>query len=150
MTDVGRAFVSRLHLGFAFTRAALIYWFQVFPFLASEMYSLHRRARTIPDASLRTAAFGVQHTKRGNLEGSAAFAAFAPRSSRKDVIRAQVALQSIYDYVDTLAEQQNRNPIGNSYQLHQALRRALEPTLPHTDYYLYQATHRDGCYLMNI
>jgi tetraprenyl-beta-curcumene synthase len=145
--SAGRPFVRALQLGPAFIRAALVYWLQVFPQVASEIHHWQRRARTIPDESLRNVALTVQRTKRSNLEGAAAFAAFASRKHRPEVIRAQVGLQGIYDYVDTLAEQPNQDGVSNSLQLHQALCRALEPTIPHPDYYAYQTARHDGQYL---
>jgi tetraprenyl-beta-curcumene synthase len=148
--SAGRPFVRTLELGPAFVRAALVYWFQVFPQVASEVRYWQRRVRTIPDESLRNVALTAQQSKRGNLEGAAAFAAFAPREYRPEVIRAQVGLQGIYDYVDTLAEQSNQDDVSNSRQLHQALCRALEPTMPHPDYYAYQTARQDGRYLVVI
>jgi tetraprenyl-beta-curcumene synthase len=147
--STGRPFVRRLRLSPVFIRAALAYWLQVFPQVASEVHHWQRRAGTIPDENLRNVALTVQRTKRDNLEGAAAFAAFAPRKHRPKVIRAQVGLQGIYDYVDTLAEQPNHDPVSNSRQLHQALCRALEPTSPHPDYYYYWKTLRlDNRYLV--
>lgn len=146
--SAGRTFVRRFHLGSAFGRAALVYWLQIFPQVASEVHHWQRRARTIPDESLRNVALTVQRTKRGNLEGAAAFAAFAPRKHRPSVIRAQVGLQGIYDYADTLAEQPGHGSVSNSYQLHQALCRALEPTMPQPDYYARQTVREDGRYLV--
>lgn len=145
--NAGRPFVRSLHVGLCFAQAALVYWLHVFPAVARGIRAWRRRARAIPDANLRVTALTVLQTKRGNLEGAAAFAAFAPRRRRAAVIRAQVALQGIYDYVDALAEQANNDPIGNSRQLHQAVSRALEPTAPHADYYARQVSRDDGRYL---
>ena len=148
--NTGRPFVCHLQRVLIFLRAALVYWLEVFPRVRSEVQSWQRRARIIPDENLRTVALKVQQSKRGNLEGAAAFAAFAPRPHRAAVIRTQVSLQAIYDYVDTLAEQPHRDPVGNSRQLHQALLRALEPARPHPDYYAYHSSREDGRYLAAI
>lgn len=148
--NTGRPFVCHLQLSLIFLRTALVYWLQVFPRVGREVQGWERRARAIPDENLRTVALRVQQTKRGNLEGAAAFAAFAPRSRRAAVIRAQVALQGIYDYVDTLSEQPHPDPISNSHQLHQALGLALEPARPHPDYYAYHSSREDGRYLLAI
>jgi tetraprenyl-beta-curcumene synthase len=146
----GRPFVRSLSLGAYFVRAALVYWLQVFPTVGREIRARRRRANTIADADMRNVALRVLRTKRGNLEGAAAFAAFAPRRHRAAVIRAQVALQGIYDYVDTLAEGQDRNQVDNSHQLHQAVCRALEPAAPHLDYYARHASREDGQYLVTL
>jgi tetraprenyl-beta-curcumene synthase len=142
--------VCHLRLGLIFLRASLVYWLQVFPAVGKEIKGWEGRARAIPDENLRTVALQVQRSKRGNLEGAAAFAAFAPRSRRAAVVRAQVTLQSIYDYADTLAEQPHDDPISNSQQLHQALLRALEPTRAQLDYYAYHSSCQDGLYLPAI
>lgn len=148
--SAGRPYVRSPHVGLCFVRAALVYWLYVFPAVAREVRGWRRRARVIPDADLRAVALVVLRTKRSNLEGAAAFAAFTPRRHRATVIRAQVALQGIYDYVDALAEQAKDDPICNSHQLHQAVSRALEPTAPHTDYYAHQASRDDGRYLVAL
>ncbi len=146
--DAGRPFVRELQVGCAFVRAALVYWLGVFPQVAREIGHRRRRARIVPDAGLRDIALRILRTKRSNLEGAAAFATFAPRRHRAHVIRAQVGVQSIYDYVDTVAEQPSPDPIGNSHHLHQALQRALEPAMPHPDYYAGQTLRQDGRYLV--
>jgi tetraprenyl-beta-curcumene synthase len=145
-----RPLPCRLQLGFLFIRAALVYWLEVFPRVKAEVLACQRRARTIPDESLRAIALKVQRSKRGNLEGAAAFAAFVPHRHRMAVVRAQVALQAIYDYVDTLSEQPHHDPVSNSQQLHQALRQALEPTRLQLDYYAHDPSREDGQYLQAI
>jgi tetraprenyl-beta-curcumene synthase len=144
------ATARRLPAKAAFTLAAARYWLSVFPRIHRELCQWRRRARTIPESTLRQPALDVQHTKRGNIEGSAAFAAFAPRAHRPAVIRAQLAFQAIYDYVDTLAEQPNASPIRNACQLHRALTAALEPTSPQPKYYRHHARSCDGGYLQAI
>jgi tetraprenyl-beta-curcumene synthase len=141
---------GRLAAGITFTTAAWSYWLSVFPLVRRELRHWQRRARTIPDCPLRQIALAVQHTKRGNIEGSAAFAAFAPRPHRPAVVRAQLAFQAIYDYVDTLAEQPHTNPIRNARQLHRALPAALIPASPPGDYYRHHAHRDDGGYLQAI
>ncbi len=108
------------------------------------------QAGTIPDPFLRRLALEAQHTKRGNLEGAAAFAAFAPAAHRGTVTRAQVAFQAIYDYVDTLAEQPASDPIANGRHLHHALLIALYPNAAHLDYYTHNPQGEDDGYLARI
>jgi tetraprenyl-beta-curcumene synthase len=84
--------------------------------------------------------------KRANVEGSAAFAVFAPRRGLSAVVGAQVAFQSIYDYVDTLAEQHSACPIVNARHLHHALLAALDHG-PQPDYYACHPHADDGGYL---
>lgn len=141
---------NRLAVGATFMRAARRYWLGTFPQVRRELTHWHRRARTIPDRMLRQTALEVQRTKRGNIDGAAAFAAFAPPVHRLAVIRAQVAFQAIYDYVDTLAEQAHQTPIANGYQLHRALLIALDPASDHLDYYAHHCNKDDGGYLNQI
>ncbi len=104
-----------------------------------------RRAAEISDPLLRGHALAAQQAERGNLEGAAAFAVLAPRLHRATVVRATVAFQVAYDYVDALAERPSDDPIANGYQLHLALLAALDPTREHLDYYRYTfASHDDG------
>jgi tetraprenyl-beta-curcumene synthase len=133
-----------------FAGAARCYWLSVFPRVRRELRLWQRRAGAIPDGPLRQVALTVQRTKRGNIEGSAAFAAFAPRAHRTAVIRAQLAFQAIYDYVDTLAEQPHTCPIRNARQLHRALLATLDPNASRTDYYQYHPHRDDGGYLQTI
>ena len=142
---------SRVATGVTFTTAAWRYWLSVFPRVRHELHHWQRRARTIPDRPLREVALAVQHTKRGNIEGSAAFAAFAPHGHRPAVIRAQLAFQAIYDYIDTLAEQPHPSPIKNARQLHRALPAALDPTSsPAHHYYRHHTYSQDAGYLLAV
>lgn len=134
-----------------FIAAGRRYWLDIYPQIRREARQLQERARQIPDQSLRRSALEAQHTKRGNIEGSAAFAAFAPRRHRHAVVRAQVSFQSIYDYVDTLAELPNKCPSQNAHQLHRALIAVLEARPDQTvDYYALNEHNDDGGYLAEI
>ncbi len=147
---MGAAVRNRIAAGATFTAAAWCYWLSVFPRVRRELQLWRRRAGAIPDGTLRRVALTVQHTKRGNVEGSAAFAAFAPRAHRPAVVRAQLAFQAIYDYVDTLAEQPHDRPIRNARQLHQALLAALDRGMSETDCYRHHPHDEDGGYLQTI
>ncbi len=109
-----------------------------------------RRAGEISDPLLRHHALSTQRAQRGNLEGAAAFAVLAPRAHRTDVVRATMAFQVAYDYVDSLAEQPSRDPVANGYQLHQALLAALDPAAEHRDYYRHSSTSHDNGYLESL
>jgi tetraprenyl-beta-curcumene synthase len=137
-------------VGAAFLAAAWKYWAEVFPTMCRESGHWRTRAQEIPDPELRRLAIDTQRIKRGNIEGSVAFAAFAPASLRSAVVRAQVAFQSIYDYVDTLSEQAVDRPIPTARQLHQALLAPLEPCATHAPYYALYPHDRDGHYLVEM
>jgi tetraprenyl-beta-curcumene synthase len=140
----------RLVLAATFAHAAQRYWLSVFPHVNREIRQWRDRAGTIPDQALRQTALAVQETKRGNIDGAAAFAAFTWHAHRPAVIRAQVAFQAIYDYVDTLAEEPHNDPILNGRQLHQALLIALDPSAAHLDYYEHHPHREDAGYLEGI
>jgi tetraprenyl-beta-curcumene synthase len=120
-------FRDRAQLGAAFAGAARRYWLTVFPRVNRELSHWRDRAREIGDPVLRQLALDAQR-KRGNMEGAAAFATFAPHQRRATVVRALVAFQSAYNYLDLLAEQPRAEPIAGARALHEALLHALDPT----------------------
>jgi tetraprenyl-beta-curcumene synthase len=133
-----------------FAGAAKRYWLRIFPNVRREAARWRGRAREIPDPVLRGAALANLRMERLNLDGAAAFAAFVPDAHRPAVVRAQVAIQAAYDYVDTLAEQPCRDPIRNGDQLHKVLGAALDPSGPRIDYYAHHPQKDDGGYLQCI
>jgi tetraprenyl-beta-curcumene synthase len=141
---------SRIALASAFAGAASRYWLGVFPLLSRELRHWHDHAREIPDPVLRRHALLTQKSERGNLEGAAAFAVLAPRAHRACVLRAVVAFQATYDYIDTLAEQPCADPVANGHQLHLALLTALEPEGEHADYFEHSAGARDDGYMRKL
>jgi len=122
----------------------------VFPQVGRELRHWRDRALQIPDPALRRLALVTQRSERGNLEGAAAFAVLAPRAHRTRVVRAVVAFQATYDYIDTLAEQPSSDPVANGHQLHLALLTALEPETDHPDYYRHHSDGRDDGYIRNL
>jgi tetraprenyl-beta-curcumene synthase len=137
---------NRVALGAVFASAAWRYWTGVFPRTCRELRHSRQRAGEIPDPVLRQLAFDAQR-KRGNLEGAAAFATFAPRRSRAAAVRALVAFQSAYNYLDLLAEQPRAEAIVGGRRLHEALLAALDPAAPRLDYYAYYPQREDNGYL---
>jgi tetraprenyl-beta-curcumene synthase len=144
---------ERVALSVAFLDAALRYWLTVFPRASRGVSHWQRRARQIPDPTLRR--LGVDSLREhSNIEGAAAFAAFAPRPHRAAVVRALVAFQAAYNYADLLSEQPHANAIANGRCLHDALPAALEatpdPDAPQRDYYALHPQHDDGGYLREL
>jgi tetraprenyl-beta-curcumene synthase len=136
----------QLKLAGAFVLAARRYWLGVFPIVRSEIRGLQLRARHIPEPELRLLAIYNLRAESGDLEGAAAFATFLPRTHRNSVVRAQIAFQAAYDYVDSLAEQPHASPV-NARRLHYALIVALSPETPHLDYYAHHVCRDDDGYL---
>ncbi len=145
-----RAPASRAALATSFATAAQRYWLSVFPRTRREVHFWRRHAEQIPDPVLRRHALEAQSAKSGNVEGATAFAAFATRRRRTSAIRAQVAFQSAYDYLDTLAEQTSSDPLLNARQLHQALKVASDPSRAHLDYYAHNLQRDDAGYLKRL
>jgi len=137
----------RLRLAVAVMDAGLRYWLTVYPLVRRNRRRWRRRAAAIPDPVLRRIALDTHRAEGGNLEGAAAFAAFAPLRRRASVVRASVAFQAAYDYVDSLAEQPSPTPFSNGRALHEALRVALCPGAPHAAYYRHHWQADDGGYL---
>ena len=131
----------------AFVQAAQRYWLGVFPHFRCELSRWYAHAQEIENPTLRRLALDSQHAKRRSLEGAVAFAAFVPRATQRPVITALTAYQIIFDYLDTVAEQPNADPITNGRQLNQALIDATDPQPTHFNYYAHHETADDSSYL---
>lgn len=134
----------------AFARFAFRYWILVFPVAHREVGRVERGTAAIEDPALRRIALQTLAQERGNLEGAASFAAFLPRAPRLQVIRALVAFQAIFDYVDSLAELPAVDSLANGRALHEALLVAVTPGRPHPAYYAHHPHSADGGYLRTL
>jgi tetraprenyl-beta-curcumene synthase len=138
---------SALALRTAFARAALHYWLDIFPRVRRETRAWRRIASRIPDPALRELALDAHRNETAKAEGAGFFAILAPRGDRATLVRAQVAFATLFDYVDTLAEQPSEDPMTNNRQLHEGMLVALRDGIPHADYYAHQPSRNDGGYL---
>jgi tetraprenyl-beta-curcumene synthase len=145
--DSARRTVTLAH---AFTSGASRYWIGVFPDVNRELRCWRERAMRIPSPELRRLAVLTHRGERGNLEGAAAFATLVPRRQRAAVVRATVAFQALYDFLDTLAEQVCVDPVANGHGLHLALLAALDSKVDEADYYHYYAQRDDGGYVLSL
>jgi tetraprenyl-beta-curcumene synthase len=135
----------------SFLDAASRYWLTVFPRARWGLRHWRDRAGQIPDPTLRQLALDSLR-ESGNIEGAAAFAAFAPRAHRGAVVRALVAFQAAYNYADLLSEQSHEQSheetvVANGRRLHQALLMALDLSASQPDYYAHYPQCEDGGYL---
>lgn len=130
-----------------FAQAAATYWLRAYRQAQAEAAEWRRRAAQIPDAVLRTAALEALTVKREDLDGAVAYAAFASRATRLQLVRAIVSFQIAFDYLDTVAELPNRDPIANGRSLHRALATAVLPGPGDGDYYREQPHRDDAGYL---
>jgi len=145
-----------------FVHAAFSYWLTVFPCVCLHIARWQRRARRIPDPVLRHLALAALSEKRGNIEGAAAFAAFAPVGRRGKVIRALSAFQASYNLLDMLGEQPSKDPVRDGERLHNALLFALgwpsptaiadepDPGVQALDWYEHHPQREDGGYLSEL
>ena len=139
---------GRVELSRAFAATVARYLLLVAPAASAEIARWETAAAAIPDRSLRSSARAALR-KRGNIEGATLFAVLAPAGHRRTAIRALVALQSAYNYLDTLSEQPSGDPLANARQLHLGLVSALQdPGAPHPDYYAHSPRRDDGGYLL--
>jgi tetraprenyl-beta-curcumene synthase len=137
---------EQLELPLVFAETIMRYLLRVLPCVRSELHRWRARAAQIPDPVLREHA-EASLRKEGNIEGAALFATLSPAMHRNCTVRALVAFQSAYSYLDTLSEQPSADPVNNADQMHQALLVALHPTVEHTDYHRHNPQRSDGGYL---
>jgi tetraprenyl-beta-curcumene synthase len=140
---------QRLEVPTAFASIAVRYLLTILPRAVGELVRWRASAERIPDPVLHGLATKAL-AKKGNMLGAALFAVLAPRSCRSQVVRAQVAFQSAYNYLDMLAEQPSLDPVGNGRRLHGALLHALEPGARRGDYYACYPRNEDGGFLSEL
>lgn len=156
---IGRRAHRRVTLAVTFAQAALSYWTSVFPRVCLHIARWQRQARRIPDPVLRQLALAALSEKRGNIEGAAAFAAFAPWARRGAATKATSAFQAAYNLLDMLGEQPSADPVRDGERLHNALLFALgwpsptpsvdgvDPGVRALDWYEHHPQSKDGGYL---
>ena len=126
------------------------YLVRVLPQARNETAHWRGRAAQIPARDLRDAAASAME-KVGNIEGAALFATLAPPARRSATIRALVAFQTAYNYLDALSELPSEDPVANADQLHQALLCALHPEVEEAEYYeCYPGDDDDGGFLTDL
>lgn len=134
-------------LGGALTRALVVYWLVVFPRARREVRRWNERALAIGDPALRELALGKLDSEALVAEGAAAFAIFAARAHRADVVRAVVAYEILYDVVDAIGETPSEDPLAHNRAVHAALLDALAPGAPPRHRAVSPRPGEDGCYL---
>lgn len=137
----------RLLLGWALTRALVVYWLVVFPRARREVRRWNERALAIGDPALRRLALGKLDSERLVAEGAAAFALFAAPAHRADVVRAAVAYEILYDVVDAIGEAPAADPLAHNRAAHAALLDAVAPGAPPRHRLSAPRAGEDGCYL---
>ncbi|HTA96143.1 MAG TPA: DUF2600 family protein [Solirubrobacteraceae bacterium] len=106
--------------GLALVAANARYWTSVAPLVRVELRRWRRRARAIEDPELRALALEKLRSESFHAEAAAMLATLAPRAHRRDVVRAIVALELLFDYLDGLTERPSTDPLGEGERLFDA------------------------------
>jgi tetraprenyl-beta-curcumene synthase len=107
------------------------------------------RARTIEDVALREDALRTLHRKRGSIDGAGLFWTLADRRDPR-LLRALVAHELIWDFLDCVSERGAEVGDANGLQLHRALADSLDPDAPMADYYRHHRWRRDTGFLREL
>jgi tetraprenyl-beta-curcumene synthase len=97
-------------------------------------------AREIPDPELRALALAKLAHERFNAEVAATLATLAPAANREVTVRAIVALELLFDYLDGRTERPSADPIAESERLFEPFVGALEPPVASGE----RTSHGDG------
>jgi tetraprenyl-beta-curcumene synthase len=127
------------------------YWLITAPLVRAQLRHWTWRARAIGDPTLRVLALQKLGEEHFNAEVAAMLATLAPRSHHANAVRAIVALEVLYDYLDGLTESPSRDALRDGGQLFMAFRDAVAPSRePAGDYYRYHPRSADGGYLEQL
>lgn len=130
-----RATVRELGWGLRAVSRELAYW--------------RAHAEAIPDPLLRADALHALDQKRGHTDGAALFWTLPDRRDPW-LLRLLVAYEVIYDYLDNVSERTAAVGMHHGQQLFLALREAVEPELPCSDWYRFAPERADGGYLQML
>jgi tetraprenyl-beta-curcumene synthase len=120
---------DRSHAARAIAALALAharYWMCVSRQVHRQMRHWEARAQAIADPELRALALEKLHAEGLNAEAAAMAATIAPRAGRRHAVRAIVALELLYDYLDGLSERPHADPLGEGERLYAAFLDALD------------------------
>jgi tetraprenyl-beta-curcumene synthase len=144
-----RRLLARAGLALALANAR--YWTTVAPEVRAQLRRWKTRASEIDDPELRRLALNTLREEGFAAEVAATLATLTPRRHRTTAIRAIVALEVMYDYLDGLTEQPAPDPLDNGRQLFKAFTDALDRrTGPDEDYYRHHPSESDGGYLQDL
>lgn len=127
--------------------ASVRYWFTVAPQVKGELWRWERRAHAIGDPLLRAQALGKLADAGAHAQITATLATLSPRHRRRDVVKAIVALEVMYDYLDAVTEQPVENSLSNCRRFNRALGAPFMLSPPTIDYYHHHPRDDDGGYL---
>ncbi len=147
------AFGDRRLLAHAYTAllvANIRYWPTVAPLVRAQIERYKQRARAIGDPTLQAIALDKLEDQHFHAQVAATLATLAPRAHRKNAVKAIVAIEVMYDYLDALTEQRTPNPLTNNRRLTQAFTDAVSNHEPTGDYYTLHTPADDDGYLQAL
>lgn len=140
-----------LRMSKALVLANVRYWITVAPLIGAQLERWKRRAEDIPDPVLRQLALLNLREEGFNAQATATLATLAPRRYREPVAEAIVALQVLYDYLDSLVERPLASPMRDGRHLYRAFIDAVSPATELIgDYYPPAHPSLDGGYLREL
>lgn len=119
---------------------------KIFPLVDKSLAQWREHASRIPDPVLAKQALASITSKRFHCQGGSIYALY-PGADREGMVRFIVAFQTISDYLDNLCDRAGWEEEESFRQLHRAMREALSPELPLSDYYACYPYKNDGGYL---
>lgn len=100
--------------------ANAVYWPSIAPVVARELACWRDPAQRIDDRALRALAVRKLNEEHFNAQVAATLATLAPRPARRAAVRAIVALELLFDYLDGRTELPCDDPIGEGTRLFSA------------------------------
>lgn len=123
------------------------YWTTVAPTVRAQIRRWYGHAEAIEDRVLRRHAVEKLRRVGSHAELTATLYTIAPRSRRRAVTVAGVALQVMYDYLDAVTERDVDQPLRNSRELFRCFFVAITPGEPPLGYYRHHPQANDSGYL---
>ncbi|HTA35750.1 MAG TPA: DUF2600 family protein [Solirubrobacteraceae bacterium] len=137
--------------GWALIAANARYWTTVAPKVRAELARWEARASRIDQPELRELALGALREEGFAAEVATTLATLTPARHRATTLRAIVALEVMYDFLDALTEQPAPDPLANGRELFGAFIDALDPDVDlDEDYYRHYRSGTDGGYLHEL
>jgi tetraprenyl-beta-curcumene synthase len=139
----------RAHI--ALLLANLRYWPTVAPLVRAQIIQYKQHAQAIRDPTLQALALDKLDDQRFHAQVAATLATLAPRAHRTNTVRAIVAIEVMYDYLDGLTEQPTPDPLTDGHHLSQAFTDAISINREATsDYYALHPQLDDHGYLKTL
>jgi tetraprenyl-beta-curcumene synthase len=137
--------------GWALVTANARYWTTVAPSVRRQLAGWRERAMRIEEPGPRGIALRSLQQEGFTAEVAATLATLTPPRRRGTALRAIVALEVMYDYLDALTELPAPDPLANGRLLFKAFTDALDPEGElEEDYFRHHPAGPDGGYLNEL